>query len=115
LEQSKRYKVDTFGLMNSLNPAQCQTTIRYITCEVSIPRSNLTTFGISFTDLHFPPVINAAELPLTKRNHPPHAFVKVTVPGSKYKTKAVKGSRDPRWDETIRLWVLPFIGAKIQS
>jgi hypothetical protein len=71
--------------------------------EVCIPQGfNSTTFNLKIYGICIP-VISAAELPLTKRNYPPHAFVSARVPGSKYKTKAVKGSRDPHWDEAIRL------------
>jgi len=50
--------------------------------EVSIPQaliqllSALRLYGICI------PVISAAELPLSNRNHPPHAFVSASVPGS---------------------------------
>jgi hypothetical protein len=91
------------GPFHSLTPIPRCPTIIYMNYEVCIPQGfNSTTFNLKIYGICIP-VISAAELPLTKRNYPPHAFVSARVPGSKYKTKAVKGSRDPHWDEAIRL------------
>jgi hypothetical protein len=48
-------------------------------------------------------VIQAIELPLTKRKHLPNAYLEVRMVGFEYKNKVVKRSRDPCWNEDILL------------
>jgi hypothetical protein len=60
--------------------------------------------GISLTRFIMAyPVIGAAELSPTKRNHLPNSFVQVSLLGFKYETEVVKRSSEPHWNELTRL------------